>query len=1187
MTDGDAMKKLLEEIREIIHFVTQAVYYYRKQNYAKAHMAAMAVINIGEQYFNDAENIGFDESANLLLPIWKELLEATENGDEIQLADIYENQLMPALFEIQSCFIDALDDVPVNYWDENLKLLKEKDIVLYEKLNITEESKKREYFLNIACTGDAVLSVNTSQYGNVMLSSFINPWQEALIYADGMAEKTGNRCIILGLGMGYHAKYIALSSYFKEIVILESDLEQLRICMMYTDMRSLLSDQHIKIVFCDKVSDYTSWLKDGSGNFISVWYPSVKTIENNALRELLENYCVNISSADNLENILLYNFERNQELGDEPVENIKDRFKGKDIVIAGAGPSLDENFDYLRKISSKSDVNVVCVGKAARRLISQNINPGYIVMIDGKEGTRWQTSGIEDCGVPLIYLSTVAYNVASEYNGKRYIAYQEGIEPSKEYAEKNNLTIYQSGGSVATFAIDLAVRMECSRVICVGLDMGYIGDNTHAEGIGRKISGKKSLRKVESSSGGEIYTSKTLDIYRRWIERRIENVENIEFINASGGAKIHGMQEKSLKEINSDYCHQKIYCYVEDVKDEMDKFISEHNDDSLVEIFLSIIDSCEGQLIYCLCDIANNYIKSDKKLWFVTDVKGLYDVVEKFYSFLFEKIIYIEQGNKKEFKGGIKTASLINYFISIQKDEQQASLMKKLWELRNSGTLEEIIRELAVIGDNRIANIEKEDKFWCCFCQLILYVLEEECSGKDYFYYKLALYSIIIMISNSSRFTKLYLEEVLSNDKTSLENLYFVYHQFKRFFFTGQAIHDNESKNMLDELYNRCYNGFLENDGTELVKIPLEERNHNLVIIMTVQFLNDIHAPTKSVIERIKALRALGKNVVLVNTAEFCLMNGYLPIYKMDVANFYKEYNEISEFKIENENIPFLQLPDDLPIPYRLQALTQIITKLKPYYIISVGTGSILADLCGNMVPCASMSVVFSSLPQTKNKMKILGRELSAEEKEIYKEEDIIESRFTFELKPQTRKFSRKEQGIPEDKFVLVVVGTRLDYDITDEFMEMLQQVCENGCYVIFSGIMDNYNMLMERYPVVAGNSLFAGYCEDILALMEICDLYVNPDRYGGGFSVIEAFSKGKPGVYLKKGDVYTAGGEDFAVGTFDDMAEQIIKYKEDLEYYNSMSAVAKDRARLMTSSKEAMADLDRQICQRIEEKYW
>ncbi|MEZ3424871.1 MAG: hypothetical protein K1W39_14355, partial [Lachnospiraceae bacterium] len=572
---------------------------------------------------------------------------------------------------------------------------------------------------------------------------------------------------------------------------------------------------------------------------------------------------------------------------------------------------------------------------------------------------------------------------------------------------------------------------------------------------------------------------------------------------------------------------------------------------------------------------------------FVTDVKELYDMVENVYSFLFEKIIYIEQGNKKEFKGGIKTASLINYFISIQKDEQQALLMKKLWELKDNENLENIIKELVVISDSRIENIEKEDKFWCCFCKLLLYVLEEDGSGKDYFYYKLALYSILIEISSRPEFTGLYLKEVLESDKASLENMYFVYHQFKRFFFKRQAVCGDKNNNMLYELYDRCYNGFLESSGTELARIPLEKRNPNLVMIMTVQFLDDIHAPTKSIIERIKALRALGKNVILINTTEFCLMNGYLPTYKMDVANFYEEYNDISEIRVGDENIPFLQIPDDLPVQYRLQVLVQIINKLKPYYILSIGTGSILADLCGNMVPCASMSVVFSSLPCTKNKMKILGRKLSTEEKDIYKKEDIIESRFTFELKPHTKKFSRKEQGITEDKFVLVVVGTRLDYDITDEFMEMLEKVCENGCYVIFAGIMDNYNGLIDKYPVVADNSLFVGYFKDIMALMDICDLYVNPDRSGGGFSVIEAFSIGKPGVYLKKGDVYTAGGEDFAVGTFDDMAEQIIKYKKDKEYYNSMSAVAKDRARLMTSSTEAMADLDRQICQRIEEKYW
>ena len=158
---------------------------------------------------------------------------------------------------------------------------------------------------------------------------------------------------------------------------------------------------------------------------------------------------------------------------------------------------------------------------------------------------------------------------------------------------------------------------------------------------------------------------------------------------------------------------------------------------------------------------------------------------------------------------------------------------------------------------------------------------------------------------------------------------------------------------------------------------------------------------------------------------------------------------------------------------------------------------------------------------------------------------------------------------------------------MTDGFMDMLEEVCSQGCYVVFAGIMDNYNKLMESYPVVSANSSFIGYCNDMLALMDICDLYVNPERLGGGFSIIEAFVKGKPGVYLKSGDVYTAGGESFAVDSFKEMAEQILKYKEDKDYYNSMSGLARERAKLMTSSEEAIADIDSQICERVESKYW
>ena len=57
------------------------------------------------------------------------------------------------------------------------------------------------------------------------------------------------------------------------------------------------------------------------------------------------------------------------------------------------------------------------------------------------------------------------------------------------------------------------------------------------------------MRKVEGITSKYIYTSKTLDIYRRWIEKRIVGVKGTELLNASKGARIHGMKEVEAKDI--------------------------------------------------------------------------------------------------------------------------------------------------------------------------------------------------------------------------------------------------------------------------------------------------------------------------------------------------------------------------------------------------------------------------------------------------------------------------------------------------------------------------------------------------------------------------------------------------------------------------------------------------------------
>ena len=52
-----------------------------------------------------------------------------------------------------------------------------------------------------------------------------------------------------------------------------------------------------------------------------------------------------------------------------------------------------------------------------------------------------------------------------------------------------------------------------------------------------------------------------------------------------------------------------------------------------------------------------------------------------------------------------------------------------------------------------------------------------------------------------------------------------------------------------------------------------------------------------------------------------------------------------------------------------------------------------------------------------------------------YTKEHVIESIFTSSLKPQTEHISRAELGIPENKFLMIVVGARLDSEVSDEFM--------------------------------------------------------------------------------------------------------------------------------------------------------
>lgn len=79
----------------------------------------------------------------------------------------------------------------------------------------------------------------------------------------------------------------------------------------------------------------------------------------------------------------------------------------------------------------------------------------------------------------------------------------------------------------------------------MGLDFGFTDKRRHA-GSQDSINTDYSLRKVKSVDRDYIYTSKNLDNYRLWIERRLDRrtqkEKDIEIVNVSKGAFINGMR---------------------------------------------------------------------------------------------------------------------------------------------------------------------------------------------------------------------------------------------------------------------------------------------------------------------------------------------------------------------------------------------------------------------------------------------------------------------------------------------------------------------------------------------------------------------------------------------------------------------------------------------------------------------
>jgi len=168
---------------------------------------------------------------------------------------------------------------------------------------------------------------------------------------------------------------------------------------------------------------------------------------------------------------------------------LKGQFKNVPAIICGAGPSLSDEMETLKKLENKA--LILAGGSAIGALSNHGILPHLALAIDPNEEEYFRLRSSQSFEVPLLYGNRMHPKVFDTFNGpcgylhtltggasELWLEEKLGI-PKEPLQEGFDL----EGMSVTTLALQLAYAIGCNPVILVGVDLAFTGQQDYAEGV--------------------------------------------------------------------------------------------------------------------------------------------------------------------------------------------------------------------------------------------------------------------------------------------------------------------------------------------------------------------------------------------------------------------------------------------------------------------------------------------------------------------------------------------------------------------------------------------------------------------------------------------------------------------------------------------------------------------------------
>lgn len=417
-------------------------------------------------------------------------------------------------------------------YNANMSIIRQRWPEVYDLLTHCEDLDNVEI--------DASYPVPTLVVDGIHLSSVFDPAREAKLQAS-LIDKSSEKVWIYGVGIGALPRELLTGKITHLFAVIMAPAVSHQVFGFFdqtdwlSDTRLTLLpatlDQNIHFPFCVVpselflASDSSSRLRDNI--YLELQTPHIKA--QHADKRLLLEERIFLQSA------LIRS--------DGDVAELFGTETGKTFVVAGAGPTLDEHYDWLSR--NRNKIKIISVDAAYKPLSENKILPDVVVAIDGHIELHrlFDTCDLSKAtDIPLVYFPEVTKSLLSTWPGPRKTAYTVSLlhEKIRQEIPKGNLF---TSGSVIHTAVDLAVKMGAGTIILIGADFCYPGGKSHSSGSthSRDVHMEKTSHWVLNGKGERVATSTNLRGYLRDLENYIETVPKVTFYNGSKkGALISG-----------------------------------------------------------------------------------------------------------------------------------------------------------------------------------------------------------------------------------------------------------------------------------------------------------------------------------------------------------------------------------------------------------------------------------------------------------------------------------------------------------------------------------------------------------------------------------------------------------------------------------------------------------------------